>query len=87
MSVHSAHCCVIHGCKYGDENCPVVLGDEVQESPCSQCFENADEAETAGVTGVVLRRGIACENISELPSVAPDGYEYAFHGEIYLRCK
>jgi hypothetical protein len=28
-SVHDAHCCNIHGCKYGDKDCPVVLDDEI----------------------------------------------------------
>ena len=22
--VHETHCCVLHGCKYGDDDCPVV---------------------------------------------------------------
>jgi len=30
-SVHSTHCCKRHGCKYGDDECPVVLGTETQE--------------------------------------------------------
>lgn len=40
MSVHSTHCCVRHGCKYGfgnDDDCPVVFGPEVQEYPCESC--------------------------------------------------
>jgi hypothetical protein len=28
-SVHDSHCCPDHGCKYGDEDCPVVLGKEL----------------------------------------------------------
>jgi hypothetical protein len=28
LSVHDAHCCTKHGCKYCDEDCPVVLGTE-----------------------------------------------------------
>lgn len=28
-SVHDSHCCPEHGCKYGDEDCPVVLGKEI----------------------------------------------------------
>ena len=39
MSVHSTHCCVIHGCKYGDDNCPVVNRIEIQEYPCESCNE------------------------------------------------
>lgn len=35
--VHQTHCCIIHGCKYGDEDCPVELGLLTQESPCEHC--------------------------------------------------
>ena len=35
-SVHDAHCCVRHGCKYGDEDCPVVLGKETGVK-CEYC--------------------------------------------------
>jgi len=31
MSVHGSHCCKKHGCKYCDDDCPVVLGTEEQE--------------------------------------------------------
>lgn len=41
-SVHSTHCCVRHGCKYGDEDCPVILGTEKQEYPCENCDPNED---------------------------------------------
>ena len=37
IGVHVSHCCVIHGCKYGDEDCPVESGDFVQEYPCESC--------------------------------------------------
>ncbi len=37
-SVHDAHCCPNHGCKYGDKDCPVMLGVEqgFQEG-CEDC--------------------------------------------------
>lgn len=35
--VHRSHCCVIHGCKYGDRDCPVVSGEIAQEGPCDVC--------------------------------------------------
>ena len=28
---HGSHCCKKHGCKYGDDECPVVLGIIKQE--------------------------------------------------------
>lgn len=43
MSVHTTHCCVIHGCKYGEDDCPVALGQEKQEYPCEYCL-GKDEA-------------------------------------------
>lgn len=35
--VHETHCCFDHGCKYGDEDCPVSLGLTNQEYPCEFC--------------------------------------------------
>ncbi len=36
--VHQAHCCGHHGCKYGDERCPVATGAAQQEHPCIHCM-------------------------------------------------
>lgn len=36
--VHAAHCCSVHGCKYGDDDCPVVSGEE-WGIYCEQCLE------------------------------------------------
>lgn len=35
--VHAAHCCKEHGCKYGDNDCPVVSGEVEQKNPCQDC--------------------------------------------------
>jgi hypothetical protein len=35
--VHETHCCKTHGCKYGDEDCPVVLGIVKQKYDCESC--------------------------------------------------
>lgn len=36
-SVHDAHCCKVHGCKYGEHNtCPVCLGVE-EGIECEEC--------------------------------------------------
>jgi hypothetical protein len=41
--VHQAHCCEDHGCKYGDKDCPVVLGQVTQSYRCETCHdEEAD---------------------------------------------
>jgi hypothetical protein len=39
--VHTEHCCVIHGCKYGDEHlgCTVYDGFQEQSFPCETCEE------------------------------------------------
>ena len=37
--VHTEHCCVIHGCKYGDEDCTVTTGELKQSYPCEFCKE------------------------------------------------
>jgi hypothetical protein len=33
----ASHCCVIRGCKYGYEDCPVVNGEVIQEYVCEDC--------------------------------------------------
>ena len=35
--VHTEHCCVLHGCKYGDENCTVANGEKGQTFLCESC--------------------------------------------------
>ncbi len=39
MDAHDTHCCIVksHGCKYGDENCPVANGIRKQVHLCEQC--------------------------------------------------
>ena len=36
VSVHDAHCCKIHGCKYGEDECLVFYGDELGVE-CEYC--------------------------------------------------
>jgi hypothetical protein len=43
MCVHTRHCCFKHGCKYGDEDCPVATGEEKQEYKCESCNWESDE--------------------------------------------
>lgn len=35
--VHDSHCCIDHGCKYSDDDCPVALGLRKQDGPCEHC--------------------------------------------------
>jgi hypothetical protein len=37
IGVHTSHCCSLHGCKYGDSDCPVELGTHTQEYGCEDC--------------------------------------------------
>lgn len=47
--VHITHCCILHGCKYGYEDCPVELGEVKQEYTCQDCgddnFNKVEEVE------------------------------------------
>lgn len=36
--VHTEHCCVHHGCKYGDEDCPVTNKQKFQSYECESCL-------------------------------------------------
>lgn len=46
-SVHEGHCCVIHGCKYGDRDCPVVAKLTKQAYLCESC-------DHAGITSLAM---------------------------------
>jgi len=37
--VHVSHCCVKHGCKYGEPSCPVVNKTALQRYPCEDCVD------------------------------------------------
>lgn len=38
---HATHCCLRHGCKYGDDTCPVEKGTVTQEYACHFCPDQA----------------------------------------------
>lgn len=44
-NVHTEHCCFVHGCKYGDDDCPVEGGVQIQSFKCEACAWNEDERE------------------------------------------
>jgi hypothetical protein len=46
VGVHQAHCCILHGCKYGhdDDGCPVETGKVVQEFICEYCDDEGIES-------------------------------------------
>lgn len=75
-AVHVRHCCVLHSCKYGDVNCPVVCGEAKQEHPCEQC---ADE----GILNMAMLEKVATHEVKTCPYCShvlgqPD--ELAEHG-------
>lgn len=39
---HASHCCIIHGCKYMEKDCPVVLGKVKQDFLCESCRDFSD---------------------------------------------
>ena len=41
---HVGHCCLIHGCKYGDDDCPVANKKILQEYLCEECFDDSDDS-------------------------------------------
>ena len=41
-AVHNTHCCTQHGCKYCDDQCPVVLGAAAGIF-CEDCQQEQDE--------------------------------------------
>lgn len=40
--VHAGHCCMTHGCKYGDNWCPVFHGQVQQEYEVQECCREAE---------------------------------------------
>jgi hypothetical protein len=46
-AVHATHCCLWHGCKYGNADCAVIKGRTWQKYPCVECAEDADDLEQA----------------------------------------
>jgi hypothetical protein len=37
VECHRTHCCMRHGCKYMDDDCPIASGDLEQEYLCEDC--------------------------------------------------
>lgn len=68
--VHRTHCCKKHGCKYGNDDCPVELSIIEQDYPCMDnnindpCFDETidfqmkyDDFKAALVKVEILTRG------------------------------
>lgn len=37
---HIRHCCILHGCAYGNKDCPVKNGLVKQENLCENCDDD-----------------------------------------------
>ena len=64
--VHVTHCCVSHGCKYGDVDCPVTTGKLKQKYPCEDCGDEFDsqmpeEADSQIVLANLVRDSLAAD--------------------------
>ncbi len=58
--VHTEHCCIIHGCKYGDDDCTVVSGEKPQSYLCEDCDED-------GIKSLQMLQDIANKKIPTCP--------------------
>ncbi len=45
IGVHRTHCCKWHGCKYGDDDCPVANGEVEQDYLCERCCWDLEDEE------------------------------------------
>ncbi len=72
-NVHTEHCCVLHGCKYGDDNCPIWLGWQKQSYCCESCWGCYDETNIP--TGIDIPK-VSKEEIQ----LRRDEYEETFIG-------
>jgi hypothetical protein len=41
IGTHVTHCCLRHGCKYREDECPVTTGEYTQEFACEYCTSSA----------------------------------------------
>jgi hypothetical protein len=57
--VHTEHCCIIHGCKYNDENCTVANGIKTQSFPCEWCDEEEKQKSPLEQENEKLRQAYA----------------------------
>ncbi len=59
--VHTEHCCAVHGCKYGDEDCTVVEKLRPQSYLCEDCLwalEHTEEIRASLDRILTLVKGI-----------------------------
>lgn len=65
--VHTEHCCFDHGCKYGDDDCPVTSGKKEQSFPCETCdFAGRQDFAAVGRVIKMIREGKNPELLTKL---------------------
>lgn len=73
--VHRTHCCVAHGCKYGDRNCPVETGRIKQDYVCEECgYEGIDNLDD-------LQKYVMRSMNDEHPLVSEENYVKLYGSE------
>lgn len=63
--VHTEHCCYIHGCKYGDPDCPVEFGFKPQSFECEECQEDKKNPLMMRINAVMMHNKILTEKFFE----------------------
>lgn len=66
--VHIAHCCLLHGCKYGNEDCPVEKGEVEQAYLCENCGEEGltQVADIKAMIQLGVRKCHSCGSLYEV---------------------
>ena len=68
MSEIHEHCCIVHGCKYSDDRCPVADGTKPQSYRCGCCdYEKIDPTKDArrrvSVRRTLRKHGFTVETV------------------------
>jgi hypothetical protein len=79
--VHTRHCCIVHGCKYDDDDCTVVTGKETQEYLCECCSDDHDQAKDN--LEFLLQH---CKNLEELGEL-DDNWKHLYQSLLVYKLK
>lgn len=68
---HGSHCCKKHGCKYGHDDCPVVLGTIPQQykQECCEMAETHLSRSYKEILEDMRERNITSLTISEIETI------------------
>lgn len=70
-NVHTEHCCVRHGCKYVDKDCPIATDRETQSHLCERC--DYDVMEVLFLSRRTKRAKAWAESVVRMDYVEIDG--------------